>query len=302
MSTIDTDKLSREKWDAERKFREKEISLQERKLAVEEENAHRSQWRSPLVLAVLGAAVAALGNAVVAYMNGNSLHGVERFKAGQQFILETEKAEAARILEVIKADPDTAATNLEFLLEAGLINNETRRIDLLNYLRGRKPGEGPSIPQGDPSGNIAGRADVLDGDTISYTVRLIGIDTPELRQMCKTEDGVCYNCGQAASEHLASLMGGDTSGSRKTVSCEFTGQLTFGRPVATCSIDGTDIGETMIRDGWAYAHRRYIEGEMLERYVSAEDEARLRKVGVWQGEHISPGDWRRNPDQRTSCE
>jgi hypothetical protein len=45
--------------------------------------------------------------------------------------LEEAKAEAVRILEVIRTDnPDKAATNLKFLVDAGLISDDARRASI----------------------------------------------------------------------------------------------------------------------------------------------------------------------------
>lgn len=52
---------------------------------------------------------------------------------------------------------------------------------------------------------ISGRAEVLDGDTLTVggiPVRLVGIDAPELRQTCKDQVGGEYPCGEAASGAL----------------------------------------------------------------------------------------------------
>jgi hypothetical protein len=88
------------------------------------------------VLAVLAAAVAALGNGAAALIASSTTQQVE----------ET-KAEAARILEIIKTgDPDRAASNLEFLLELGLISEPNRARKLNATLKNRIPGLGPSLP------------------------------------------------------------------------------------------------------------------------------------------------------------
>ena len=46
---------------------------------------------------------------------------------------------------------------------------------------------------------------VIDGDTIKLTFRLIGVDTPEMKQKCK-KDGKCYNCGAEAKQFLETLI------------------------------------------------------------------------------------------------
>jgi hypothetical protein len=65
------------KWEAERTFREREISIKEREqeikgaeLTLKREEYAVFHWRNPLVAAIFAAAVAASGNAVVAFTNG----------------------------------------------------------------------------------------------------------------------------------------------------------------------------------------------------------------------------------------
>ncbi len=115
----------------ERHFRERELALRER-----EQSA--SRWKSPLVVAIIAAAVAAGGNALVAYTNNDA-----------QRKLDAQQSEEARILQMIKTgNADTAAANLRFLLQAGLIGNATIRRNLTAYLDHRRPGTGPSLPTG----------------------------------------------------------------------------------------------------------------------------------------------------------
>jgi|ERR1700704_1093511 hypothetical protein len=157
--------FERHKWDAEFRLREREVAVkeqdaarQDRELDARLQEQKRARWTNPLVLAVFAAALAALGNAGVAYINGQSQHALESDKNQAQITLEREKvegqqtieelkAEAARILEVIKTiDPDKAAENLDFLMKSGLIIDKKRREALERFLADRKPGEGPSIP------------------------------------------------------------------------------------------------------------------------------------------------------------
>jgi secreted trypsin-like serine protease len=61
--------------------------------------------------------------------------------------LEQSKAEAARILEVVKTNnPDKAATNLKFLIDTGLISDQNVSKQVQAYLDTRKPGEGVTLP------------------------------------------------------------------------------------------------------------------------------------------------------------
>jgi hypothetical protein len=105
--------FEREKWLSEHELRKRELEIKEREQS-------RSRWSNPLVLAVLAAAIAALGNAVTIWMNGREQRALEATRAEQARALEESKAEAARILEVIRTgnDADKAAVNLKFLRSA----------------------------------------------------------------------------------------------------------------------------------------------------------------------------------------
>jgi hypothetical protein len=157
--------FEREKWRAETAMRTREVSAKERDITA-------SKWRSPLVVAVFAAAAAAMGNAVVAMVNGS-----------QQVTLENSKAESARILEMTKTgNTEAAANNLKFLLAAGLIAEPDRVERVRAYLDKRAPGAGPALPAAsgrvsfDPTDAL--NADVqgtLEGVLDNYRKRLDGL-------------------------------------------------------------------------------------------------------------------------------
>jgi hypothetical protein len=136
-----SDKVSdRERWEAEQRRAERELALKERELALKEREAQRQNrgeaWKSPLVLAILTAALAAGGNATLSYLGARQQHG-----------LETLKAEGARILEMIKTDDtEQAARNLAFLVDTGLVENQQIRDKLGAFLKTRTPENSPSLP------------------------------------------------------------------------------------------------------------------------------------------------------------
>jgi GH24 family phage-related lysozyme (muramidase) len=166
------DSLERERWESDRAFREREIAIKEREqehkaseLELARTERTPSPWRSPLVVAILAAAVAALGNAFVAYTNANS-----------QTELEAQKAEQQRILEMMKTggSPDAAAVNLKFLLQAGLISDPGIRRDLARFLDDRKKGTGPSLPSPSGAANLISQFD--SGQLKPYN-DIVGVET-----------------------------------------------------------------------------------------------------------------------------
>jgi hypothetical protein len=131
--------FEREKWRVE-------VSIRERELALKERDSIRARWSNPLALAIFAAAVAAAGNAAVAWLNGQEERAVESLRASQTLELEERKAEASRILEIIRtADPDKAANNLQFLIDTGLVVDPSRLTQMKTYLANRKPGQGPTV-------------------------------------------------------------------------------------------------------------------------------------------------------------
>jgi type IV secretory pathway VirB10-like protein len=146
--------FEREKWRDKVRLREKELSIRERKqeskdqdLKLRSDEERRSRWTNPLVLAILAAAVAATGNAFVAWLTAHEQRRADAEKAEETRIQDENKSEAERILEAIKTNnPDTAATNLKFLVEAGLIQNNRTKGPLEQYLKNRKQGQGAALP------------------------------------------------------------------------------------------------------------------------------------------------------------
>ena len=129
---------------------------------------------------------------------------------------------------------------------------------------------------------------VIDGDTIAWRderIRLWGIDAPEMNQSCAGADGV----GEVSKEALSSII----RGSIDVILCHAVvkdGRFRdlYGRAVATCRVNGQDVGELMVWSGWArdywfFSDRQY---EMFERF--ARDDAR----GMWLYGCEAPWEWR----------
>ncbi|EDM72507.1 nuclease (SNase-like) protein [Roseobacter sp. AzwK-3b] len=132
-------------------------------------------------------------------------------------------------------------------------------------------------------GSLMGIASVIDGDTIDVMgtrIRLHGIDAPEIGQLCAVNSAK-YKCGQRSTFYLEQLLG------RSVVTCETLDTDRYGRTIATCSVNGSDIGASMVASGWALAYRRYDDV-----YVPHETDAKNAGRGIWQGEFIEPALWR----------
>ena len=127
------------------------------------------------------------------------------------------------------------------------------------------------------AGEIAGRASVIDGDTIDIQgqpIRLFGIGAPEAAQPCVMPDGSPWRCGQKAALALQGMIG------RATVRCNAVGR-SYDRAVATCRVGKIDLLAWLARQGWAMADPRY--GRSYRRHEAV---ARAARRQIWQGTFI----------------
>jgi endonuclease YncB( thermonuclease family) len=131
------------------------------------------------------------------------------------------------------------------------------------------------------SGELTGQASVIDGDTLEIRgqrIRLWGIDTPESSQLCRADDSRLYRCGAKAANELDAFIAG------RPVSCAPLSQDQYGRTVASCSVNGIDLGEWLVRSGLALDWPQYSKG----RYAVVQREADRAGRGVWAGSYVAP--------------
>lgn len=122
---------------------------------------------------------------------------------------------------------------------------------------------------------------VVDGDTFTLgpdRIRLWGIDAPEGRQVCRDGAGQDYRCGDRARDQLRALIGD------RAVDCRQRDHDQYGRSVSQCRAGGVDLGEGMVRAGWAVEYRSFSHGA----YAAAEAEAKAAKRGLWAGTFEPP--------------
>ena len=156
---------------------------------------------------------------------------------------------------------------------------------MINYLKFMVATLLLAIPSLSYAELLSGRVSVIDGDTLEMhgvRIRLNGIDAPESGQSCLDVNGASYKCGQSAAFKMLEYVAG------RSVNCQVTDNDRYGRSLATCSVDGMNVNEQLVADGWALAYRQYS----LD-YVDAEAYAREISSGLWSGKFIEPWKWRR---------
>lgn len=125
-------------------------------------------------------------------------------------------------------------------------------------------------------------ARVLDGDTLDcdnrrgrYRIRLRSIDAPEKSQPW----------GRASGKNLRRHVLG------KSVRIDVRGQDRYGRYLGTVYLRGVSINGLQVREGMAWAYRRYLDSQD---YLRWEEQARSERRGLWQDPHpVYPSDYRK---------
>ena len=130
---------------------------------------------------------------------------------------------------------------------------------------------------------ITGKAYVIDGDTIRVarrTIRLSGLDAPELDQVAQHEHGYWYKQGLRVKSELIRVIGG------KHVQVQVEGTDKYDRVLGTVLYEDKDVGEWLVRQGYAIA-------AYGDQYKHVEQEARRARRGMWgHAEAHDPRAWR----------
>lgn len=140
----------------------------------------------------------------------------------------------------------------------------------------------PSVSFAAPG--LVGAVRVIDGDTIDVgntRIRLHGIDAPEAKQTCKTEQGQTWKCGAWVTDQVTTLFGG------KQAQCEAITTDRYDRIVARCTVQGQDMGREIVSAGLAFAYRKYARDYVLDEKVAA-----IQDVGLHASRVQNPSQFR----------
>ena len=120
---------------------------------------------------------------------------------------------------------------------------------------------------------IAGRASVVDGDTLEIRgqrIHLFGVEGVADDHICVRTDDERWRCGPRALNALGEFL------EEGIVNCVRRGPDVLTQLVATCTTGNTDLSLWLIRNGLARA-----TASAGPRYRQAESEARAAHRGLW---------------------
>lgn len=144
-----------------------------------------------------------------------------------------------------------------------------------------------AIPTPGDELTFTGPMRVIDGDSVEVAganLRLFGIDAPEIGQSCWDAQNTEHDCGRMVRDEMRDLFG-----SAQAECTQVDMDTRYNRPVVTCVVGGADLGERIVRNGWAQAYTRFSYN-----YVGVQREARNNTRGIWAYRMESPEDWRRS--------
>lgn len=110
---------------------------------------------------------------------------------------------------------------------------------------------------------------IIDGDSISLSMRIKGIDTPEKQQKCAKKWGKIINCGTVAKEHLYVLLH-YLPGKLKV---KPAGIDHYNRILVHIYKGDVNVGKKMVEQGMAWAYGK--------QYKAQENAAKANKIGFW---------------------
>ncbi len=134
--------------------------------------------------------------------------------------------------------------------------------------------------------DITGIVRVKDADTIEVagqSIRLHAIDAPEVKQRCGGSGQPVWACGEWSKAQAKARFEG------RQARCEKRDTDRYGRIVARCFVDGQDMAQVLVRDGLAFAYRKYGWDYDLDEKRAAISGQGLHGTGI-----VEPAEFRAN--------
>ena len=134
---------------------------------------------------------------------------------------------------------------------------------------------------------------VSDGDTIQVIdshgtkvkVRFYGIDCPETEKGNK-RTGKISKQGQPYGEEAYRILQGKLR--RQHVRLDVMDIDRYGRTVSIVWLGDRNINLEMVAEGWAWAYTQYLDRPHASEYLQAEEQARTKRLGLWQQSNPLP--------------
>jgi len=145
---------------------------------------------------------------------------------------------------------------------------------------------------------------VFDGDTLNVMdsrgrtvkVHLYGVDAPETEKLNRT-GGRTNRSGQPYGDESGKVLAAKIY--QKRVKVEVMDVDHNSRSISVVWLDGRNINREMVAEGYVWAYREYLDQSHSAEYIQAEEQARSRKLGLWQQiDPVPPWEFRKQFKKR----
>ena len=136
-----------------------------------------------------------------------------------------------------------------------------------------------------PNHSFAQSVKIVDGDTIHINqikYRFHGIDAPEMKQICIDENNKNIKCGVLSKQKLVEKI------NDQKVNCKHITVDRYKRVVAECFVNNESLSSYLVKNGYAFAYRRYSD-----QFIQDEEYAKLNQLGLWKMKFDFPWDYRK---------
>ena len=138
---------------------------------------------------------------------------------------------------------------------------------------------------------VEGYASAITGAMLKINglhVKLLGLEAPYMQQTCADKFGQGYRCGQKSKDWLQNWLQG------KMIKCHIISPENNGRATGVCFSQGYDVGAVIVNAGWAVAYTKNTDI-----YVPYEQQAGMKKRGLWAGTFYKPWDWKKLQNRKS---
>lgn len=187
----------------------------------------------------------------------------------ERFADLTENRQVA-LLDLPGKATDQETAGVESINPSLAYGNFAKEMNLLAPESGSFTWNVPAVP----GETLNGRAQVVDAGVLVVgpsRVRLSGLAFPEEGRMCSLLSGEKRDCRQIATEQLNFYL------RWRMVHCSVEGPGPGTEPLAQCSVGESDIGEWLVRRGWAVP-----ESAAMQRYRAAALFAQSYQLGQYR--------------------
>ena len=135
--------------------------------------------------------------------------------------------------------------------------------------------------------------EVTDGDVLKVetaegtklNIGLYGIDAPEVQRI-NLMTGRIIKRGQPYGKSSYEVLKAKVL--RRKVKVDIMSINKYKEMVGIVYLNGRDINLEMVRGGWAWAYREYLDKPYASAYLNAEKEARKKRAGLWYERNPQP--------------